>query len=65
MTKKEEILQLIRSLPEDVTTEGALEALSFYAVVDRGLDEATAGKLMDHRQAKERLAKWLKPSNGN
>jgi hypothetical protein len=60
MTRKEEILQLVRSLPDDVTTKDIVAALRFYDAVNQGLEEADAGRLITHEEARKRLAKWLK-----
>lgn len=59
MTEKEQILQLIRDLPETATVDDVFEKLYFKEIVDRGLAELAAGKLVDHAEAKRRLVKWL------
>jgi predicted transcriptional regulator len=59
MTSKEEILAMIRSLPEDVTIEDVMAALAFRQKVDRGLRELDTGKVIPHAEAKQRLRKWL------
>lgn len=59
MTHKERIMELIRKLPDDVSTEDVMEALYFQEVVDQGLADADAGRLVSHEDAKKRLAKWL------
>lgn len=59
MTHKERIMELIRKLPDDVSTEDVMEALYFQEVVDQGLADAEAGRLVSHEDAKKRLAKWL------
>jgi len=59
MTQKERIMELIRKLPDDVSTEDVMEAIYFQDVVDRGLADAEAGRMVSHEEAKKRLAKWL------
>ena len=59
MTEKERILQLIRNLPETATVDDVFERLYLKEIVDRGLADLAAGRLVDHAEAKRRLAKWL------
>ncbi|MGH9816354.1 MAG: hypothetical protein ACRD5F_03840 [Candidatus Acidiferrales bacterium] len=59
MTEKERILDLIQKLPDDVSKDDVMEALYFQDVIDQGLADADAGRLVSHEQAKKRLAKWL------
>lgn len=59
MTEKQKILEYIGSLPDTVTIEDVMEALYFKEIVDRGLEDVAAGRLVSHEEAKRRLAKWL------
>ena len=60
MTEKERILQLIQNLPDTATVDDVFEKLYFKEIVDRGLADLAAGRLVDHDEAKRRLAKWLR-----
>ncbi|MDH3208467.1 MAG: hypothetical protein OEO79_17840 [Gemmatimonadota bacterium] len=52
---KERVLDAVRELPEDATVEDAMERLYFLAKVEKGLEEAEAGKTMSHEEAKRRI----------
>jgi len=60
VTEKERILQLIQNLPDTATVDDVFEKLYFKEIVDRGLADLAAGRLVDHDEAKRRLAKWLR-----
>ncbi len=61
-TAKEEALDLLERLPDDVSMDTLLAQLHFKASVLRGLAEASRGEGISHEEAKERLAKWLESS---
>ncbi len=52
---KERVLDAVRELPDDATVEDAMERLYFLAKVEKGLDEAKAGKTVSHEEAKRRI----------
>ena len=58
-TDREEVIELIRSLPEDSTVDEILEELYFRIQVDRGLNELDEKKGLSHEQVKSRLSRWL------
>lgn len=55
MTAKQRIQETVEALPDDVTVEQAIERLYFLAKVERGLEQADAGKVISHDDAKRRL----------
>lgn len=59
MTRKEEILEALESLPDDTSIEEAIERLQLLAAIERATRQIEAGEGISHEQAKERLAKWL------
>lgn len=59
MTEKERILKMIEALPDTATLEDAMSELYFREVVDHGLADAAAGRLVSHQEARKRLARWL------
>lgn len=59
---KAEALELIRKLPEDVSTSGIMEELYFKHQVDRGLQDVAEGKVLTHQELKESIARWRKSS---
>ena len=60
MTTKEKMLQTVQELPDDASIEDAMERLLFLAKIEKGIQQADAGKTVAHAQVKERMAKWLK-----
>ena len=58
--EKKAALELIRRLPEDVTTADIMEMLYFKAQVDKGLRDVAEGRVMTHEELKKRMAKWRK-----
>ena len=59
---KDEALELIRRLPETVTTADILDELLFKEQVERGLRDVAAGRTLNHDALKERLAQWRRSS---
>ena len=58
--EKKAALELIRRLPEDVTTSDIMEELYFKAQVDKGLRDVAEGRVISHEALKKRMAKWRK-----
>lgn len=58
--EKNEVLELIRRLPDNVTTSDIMEELYFKQQVDKGLRDAAEGRVLSHDELKGRIAKWRK-----
>ena len=58
--EKHEIIELIRRLPDDVTTADIMEELYFKQQVDRGLQDVAEGRTLSHEELKQRVARWRK-----
>lgn len=56
--EKNEILDLIRKLPDDVTAGDVMEELYFKQQVDKGLRDVMEGRVLTHQELKERIARW-------
>jgi len=56
---KQEIIQMIESLPEDVTVDDIIAELYFRLQVDAGLKELDEGKWIPHEDVEKRISKWL------
>ena len=56
---KEEVIGMIRALPDDATLDDIMAELYFRAKVDAGLKELDEGQSIPHEQVEKRLAKWL------
>lgn len=57
--EKEQVLEMIRSLPENSTVDDIMEELYFRMQVDRGLTELDEEKGIPHQDVRNRLSKWL------
>ncbi len=58
---KQQVIQMIRALPDKVSVDDILSELYFKLQVDKGLKELDAGKGISHQAAKKRLGRWLNP----
>lgn len=56
---KEQVIQLIQTLPEDVTVDDIMAELYFKLQVDAGLRELDEGKRISHEEVEKRMSKWL------
>ncbi len=56
---KEQIIELVRSMPNDVTVDEVIEELYFKLQVDQGLAELDRGESLPHDEVERRLSKWL------
>ena len=55
-----EALELIKKLPDDVTTSGIMEELFFKQQVEKGLQDVAEGRVLTQAELKERMARWRK-----
>ncbi len=59
-SEKQQALELIDRLPEDVSTETILSELQFRALMlKRGAEAERDENIISHEEAKQRLSKWL------
>jgi predicted transcriptional regulator len=56
---KQQVMQMIESLPEDVTVDDIIAELYFKLQVDAGLKELDEGKWIPHEEVEKRMSKWL------
>lgn len=54
---KEQVIQMIQSLPEEVTLDDIMAALYFRLQVDAGLKELDEGEGISHREVEKRMSK--------
>jgi predicted transcriptional regulator len=59
MTTKEAVIEMIRRLPDDVSTEDIMEELYVRQRIEEGLRQAEAGEVISHEDVKKRMARWL------
>jgi predicted transcriptional regulator len=55
ITMKERILQAVRDLPADATTDDAIETIVFIAKVEEGLAQLDEGQAVSHEDVKRRF----------
>ena len=55
MSVKEEILQVIQRLPDEVSVDEAIERLYLIRKVEIGVRQADAGDVMPHKEFKKQM----------
>ena len=58
-TEKENIMQMIKELPDDITLEDIMYHLYAREKIIRGLKDADEGKKVSNEKAKEVIEKWF------
>ncbi|MEA1999436.1 MAG: hypothetical protein U9N61_08985 [Euryarchaeota archaeon] len=56
---KNQVIQIIKQLPDSVTVDDIFSELYFKLQVDAGLRELDEGKGISHQEVKKRLSKWM------
>lgn len=59
LSVKEEIIKLVKDLPEETTLEEIMYKIYVRAQIEEGLNELDKGKGISHEEAMERISKWL------
>lgn len=57
-TAKDELTRLIRDQPEDSSAEEILRELAFHVMVERGLADADAGRVVSNAETARRIRAW-------
>ncbi len=57
--KKETILEEMKLLPDRIAIDDVMERFFLLAKVEKGIQEADDGFCITHREAKEKMKKWL------
>lgn len=57
---KREAVELIERMPDSATTADILDELYFKEQVEKGLRDVADGRVISHRELKERLIQWRK-----
>lgn len=58
-TEKENIINMIKDLPDNVSMEDIIEAIYVRQKIEKGLKDSEEGRIYTHEEAKEHLKKWL------
>jgi predicted transcriptional regulator len=56
---KEEVIKMIKELPDEVSVDDIMAELYFRLQVDVGLEELDEGKGIPHEEVEKRMSKWL------
>ena len=57
-TTKQDMLDLLESLPDDVSVDDVMYALYIRSSIDKGLDDSKAGRTVSNEEVMRELAKW-------
>ena len=58
-TEKEEIIKMIKDLPDNISMEDIIEAIYVRQKIMKGLKDSDEGRVYTNEEAKEKLKKWL------
>lgn len=58
MTVKEQVLQAIQRLPEDIDYRDVAEEVAFLAAMVEAEEDIQAGRVISNEQMKSRIAEW-------
>ena len=58
-TEKDNIIQMIKELPDNVSMDDIIEAIYVRQKIKKGLKDSEEGRVYTHEEAKEILKKWL------
>jgi predicted transcriptional regulator len=60
-TAKEEVRQILDQLPAEVSFDEIQYHIYVRQKIDRGLDDAEAGRVLSEEEVEKRMSKWLEP----
>jgi hypothetical protein len=56
---KEQIIELVRRLPDDATLSDIVEALYVRQSIENGIAQPDAGEDLSTEEVKQRMSRWL------
>jgi predicted transcriptional regulator len=59
MVLKEQMLQTIQELPDDVSFDDAMERLYLMYKIERGIEQSDRGEVVSQEEARQQMARWL------
>ncbi len=59
-TVKEKITEVVLSQPEDATYDEIMRELAFAKMIDRGLEDVRAGRVISNDELGSRIRAWQK-----
>ena len=60
MTAKEELTRLIEKQPDDRSVEEIVRELAFHVMIQRGLADSDAGRVVSNAEMGRRIRSWQK-----
>jgi predicted transcriptional regulator len=60
MSTKDQLLDMIRKMPDDLTIEDVMQELYVRQKIEAGLLQIDQGETVSHDEVKASLARWLK-----
>ena len=57
---KENVISMIKNMPQDVSVEDIMAELYFRYEVDKGIKQLDEGEGIPHEDVEKRMKKWLK-----
>ena len=57
-TAKEELTKIVQDQPEDSTLEEIVRELAFRLMVERGLSDSDAGRVLSNDEMEHRIRTW-------
>jgi len=57
-TAKEELRKILDEQPDDSSTEELVRELAFHVMVQRGLTDMDAGRVISNKEMKRRIQSW-------
>jgi predicted transcriptional regulator len=57
---KDKMIAILQKLPEDSTYDELLRELAFGRMVDRGLKDLDAGRIINNEEARRQIQSWQK-----
>jgi predicted transcriptional regulator len=60
MSIKQEVIKMIKTLPDKVDYDKIMAEIYFRQKVDKSLKQIEQGKTITHEQAIKRISKWIK-----
>jgi len=59
MSIKEQVLQAIQRLPEDISYRDVAEEVAFLSAVREAEDDIREGRMISNEEMKSRIAQWV------
>jgi predicted transcriptional regulator len=57
-TAKEDIKRIVEEQPDDSSSEEILREIAFHAMIQRGLADEEAGRVISHEEMGRRIRSW-------